>query len=102
MVLLEFSMTPLSGGESVSAQVARVLDVIDHSGVPYRLTPMGTILEGDWQQVMGVVSSCFDLLKTDCPRISVQMKVDYRAGSESRMAAKTERVQQILGRRLNT
>ena len=47
MVLLEFSMAPLGQGESVSAQVARILDVIDRSGVPYRLTPMGTILEGE-------------------------------------------------------
>lgn len=102
MVLLEFSMAPLGQGESVSAQVARILDVIDRSGIRYQLTPMGTILEGEWDQVMGVVSSCFEQLKTDCSRISVQMKVDYRAGSESRMAAKTERVQEILGRKLNT
>jgi uncharacterized protein (TIGR00106 family) len=102
MVLLEFSMSPLGQGESVSAQVARILDLIDRSGVAYRLTPMGTILEGEWHQVMGVVTSCFELLKTDCPRVSVQIKVDYRAGAESRMAAKTERVQEILGRRLST
>jgi uncharacterized protein YqgV (UPF0045/DUF77 family) len=40
MVLLEFSMAPLGLGESVSAQVAQILDVIDRSGVAYRLTPM--------------------------------------------------------------
>lgn len=102
MVLLEFAMSPTGQGESLSAQVARILDLIDRSGIRYQLTPMGTILEGEWEQVMGVVSSCFDLLKTDCPRISVQIKVDYRAGSESRMAAKTGRVQEILGRSLNT
>lgn len=45
MVLLEFSMAPTGQGESLSAQVARVIDVIDRSGVPYQLTPMGTILE---------------------------------------------------------
>jgi len=102
MVLLEFSMAPLGQGESVSAQVARVLDVIDRSGIRYQLTPMGTILEGEWAQVMAVVSSCFDQLKTDCSRISVQIKVDYRAGTESRMDAKTERVEAILGRKLKT
>lgn len=102
MVLLEFSMAPLGQGESVSAQVALILDVIDRSGVPYQLTPMGTILEGEWAQVMSVVSSCFDRLKTDCPRISAQIKIDYRAGTESRMQAKTEHVEAILGRRLKT
>ena len=47
MVLLEFSMTPLDKGESVSAYVARSLDIVDRSGLPYQLTPMGTIVEGE-------------------------------------------------------
>lgn len=102
MVLLEFSMAPLGQGESVSGQVARILDVIDRSGVPYQLTPMGTILEGEWAQVMAVVEACFELLKTDCSRISVQIKMDYRAGTEPRMCAKTQRVEEILGRKLKT
>jgi uncharacterized protein YqgV (UPF0045/DUF77 family) len=34
MVLLEFSMAPAGKGESVSEYVARILDVIDKSGVP--------------------------------------------------------------------
>jgi len=50
MVLLEFSMAPLGLGESVSEHVARVVDVIDKSGLPYQLTPMGTIVEGEWAQ----------------------------------------------------
>src|SRR4051794_5464681 len=41
MVLLAFSMAPAGQGESLSAHVARILDVVDRSGVPYRLTPMG-------------------------------------------------------------
>ena len=53
-VLLEFSMTPLDKGESISPYVSRSLDIIDKSGVDYRLNPMGTVLEGDWEQVMGV------------------------------------------------
>ena len=54
MVLLEFSMSPLDKGESLSQYVARSLDIIDRSGVPYQLTPMGTILEGEWDDVMAV------------------------------------------------
>jgi uncharacterized protein YqgV (UPF0045/DUF77 family) len=46
MVLLEFSMSPLGKGESVGKYVARSLDIIDKSGVDYRLNPMGTVLEG--------------------------------------------------------
>jgi len=45
MALLDFSMSPLAKGESVSAYVARSLDIVDKSGLPYQLTPMGTIIE---------------------------------------------------------
>lgn len=102
MVLLEFSMAPHGQGESVSAQVARILDVIDKSGVPYQLTPMGTILEGEWAQVIGVVTACFRELERDCQRIGVNLKVDYRQGPAGRLKAKVERVEQRLGRKLHT
>ena len=65
MVLLEFAMAPHGQGESLSAYMTRILDVIDKSGVPYQLTPMGTILEGDWDDVMAVVTACFKALQTD-------------------------------------
>ena len=102
MVLLEFSMFPTSQGESKSAYVARILDIIDQSGVTYQLTPMGTILEGEWSEVMGVVTACFDALKADCPRIATQIKIDYRAGDKSRMKTKIASVENQLGRKLST
>lgn len=102
MVLLEFAMWPLGQGESVSPYVARSLDIIDKSGVRYQLTPMGTILEGEWADVMAVVTACFEAMRADCPRIETSIKVDYRAGSASRLAAKIESVEAKLGRKLST
>lgn len=98
MVLLEFSMSPLDKGESLSPYVARILDVIDKSGISYRLTPMGTILEGDYQPVMAVVENCFIELQKDCNRISVTLKIDYRPGNASRLNSKVKRIESILGR----
>lgn len=102
MVLLEFSMTPSTREESKSPYVARIIDIIDRSGISYQLTPMGTILEGDWAQVMGVVGDCFAALAGDCPRISAQIKIDYRAGTNSRMKSKVSAVETLLGRKLST
>ena len=102
MVLLEFSMAPLGQGDSVSHQVARILDLIDRSGVPYQLTPMGTILEGKWPAVMAVVTACFETLQAECSRIGIQIKVDYRAGPGGRLHSKTARVEEHLGRKLQT
>lgn len=71
MLLLEFSMSPLGKGESISKYVARSLDIIDKSGLKYRLNPMGTVIEGKWDEVFGVVRKCFEKMKKDCNRISV-------------------------------
>jgi uncharacterized protein (TIGR00106 family) len=102
MILLEFAMSPHGQGESVSRHVARILDIIDRSGVPYQLTPMGTILEGDWEVVMAVVTECFRALQADCARIGMNLKIDYRAGSESRLRSKIDAVEGHVGRKLRT
>jgi uncharacterized protein (TIGR00106 family) len=102
MVLLEFSMSPLTKGESVSAYVARSLDIIDKSGLPYQLTPMGTIIEGEWADVMAVVTKCFETMRADCDRVSTQIRVDYRAGPGGRLKSKIESVEKRLGRKLAT
>ena len=51
---------------------------------------------------MAVVTACFEALKTDCPRISVHLKADFRAGHSGRLTAKVEKVEQQLGRKLST
>ena len=102
MVLLEFAMSPTGEGESLSRHVARILDIIDRSGITYQLTAMGTILEGDWEAVMAVVSDCFRALQADCHRISMNLKMDYRAGSESRLESKIDAVEGHVGRKLRT
>jgi uncharacterized protein (TIGR00106 family) len=102
MVLLEFSMSPSTRGESLSPYVARSLDIIDKSGLPYQLTPMGTIIEGEWDEVMAVVTACFKAMSTDCERIGTHIKIDYRAGPGGRIKAKVASVESKLGRKLAT
>jgi uncharacterized protein (TIGR00106 family) len=102
MVLLEFAMSPTGEGESLSRHVARIVDIIDRSGLNYQLTAMGTILEGDWDAVMAVVSECFRTLQADCHRIGMNLKMDYRAGSEPRLRSKVDAVEGHVGRKLRT
>jgi uncharacterized protein (TIGR00106 family) len=100
MVLIEFAMAPRGVGDSLSAHVARILDIIDKSGLAYQMTPMGTIVEGEWDQAMAVVDACFKALETDCPRIGVSLKADWKKGGASRLRSKVESVEKIVGRKL--
>ena len=102
MLLLEFSMSPLGKGESVSEYVARSLQIIADSGLPYRLNPMGTVLEGEWGEVMGVVKACYERMRDDCSRISCTIKIDAREGARGRLESKIARVEEHLGRKLDT
>ena len=100
MVLIEFSIYPLGKGESVGRYVSRALDIVDKSGVSYRLHAMGTILEGEWDECLRVVSKCLAALKKDCRRIEIVLKADYRVGETGRLSAKPASVEKRLGRRL--
>ena len=102
MILLEFSMSPMDKGESVSPYVSRSLEIISNSDVPYRLGPMGTCLEGEWDEVMGVIKQCFDTMSSDCNRITCSIKIDYRKGRSGRLDSKIASVEAKLGKKLNT
>jgi uncharacterized protein (TIGR00106 family) len=102
MVLLEFSIFPLDKGASLSPYVARCLKIIVESGLPYQLHSMGTIVEGDIDQVLGVLRNCHDALAADCDRISCTAKLDYRKGHSGRLVSKVKSVEQHLGCELRT
>jgi len=102
MVLLDFSVTPLGKGESVSSFVARCLEIVAASGLDYRLHAMGTTLEGELDEVLAVVRRCFEALQADCDRISCSIKIDYRKGPGGRLQSKVQKVQALVGRPLQT
>ncbi len=79
-MIAEFSIVPIGVGESLSAHVARAFEVIESSGVAYERHAMGTNLEGDWDEVMGVIRACRDRLLQSCNRVSLSIKIDDRVG----------------------
>ncbi|MGY8768357.1 MAG: MTH1187 family thiamine-binding protein [Pirellulales bacterium] len=102
MVLLEFSISPLGKGESVSQYVVRSLEIIDASGLDYRLHAMGTIIEGELSEVLSVLQQCMEAISEDCDRVSCTAKIDYRRGHQGRLDSKVATVEQKLGRKLQT
>src|SRR4051812_27931334 len=100
MLLAEISIWPMDKGESVGPYVARALDVIDRSGLPYKLGPLGTSIEGEWPAVMAVVQECYEVLSKDCNRIACTIKMDWRKGASGRLEAKVASVEKSLGRSL--
>ena len=96
-VIVDFSIFPVDKGESVSAYVSRAVKLIKESGLPYKVGPMGTAVEGEWDEVMALVGRCLDALKKDCSRVYMTIKVDYRRGVAKRMEGKIQSVEQKAG-----
>lgn len=97
-VIVELSIFPVDkSGASLSPYVARVLRVLQASGLPVELNPMGTCIEGDWAPVWAAVSACMEELQKDSERVYLTVKADWRRGGASRMAAKMDAVRDKLG-----
>jgi uncharacterized protein (TIGR00106 family) len=98
MVLLEMSITPLGKGESVSQYVAECVELVGQSGLDYELHSMGTIVEGELDQVLDLMRRCIEQVATHSDRVTCSAKLDFRRGHSGRLRSKVTSVEQKLGR----
>ena len=102
MTLMEFSIIPLDKGTSLSQYVAGILAIIDKSGLDYRLNPMGTVVEGEWSELLRLLTECFRALEKDCERISLHASFDFRKGVSGALDRKIKSVEAQAGRSFRT
>jgi len=100
-MMLIFSVTPFGVGEHLSDQVARAVKIVAESGLPYQVTPMGTIIEGEWEPVMDIVNQCRLAILEECPRVAIKCWIDDKQGATDTMRYKTQVLQDKLGMPLN-
>ena len=104
-MLFQLTMFPTGSkrkGVSVSEHVAKVIDVIDKSGLPYKLTPMATCIEGSWDQVMPVIDKARKRLRRlGHERIYISITIDDRKGSNKRIIGKINSIENRLGRKVS-
>ena len=85
-MLLELSVIPLGRGRSISADIVDLVKIIDASGLDYRVTAAGTIVEGRWDQLMDVARKCHAEMRQKTERVITFMKVDDYADRAGRLA----------------
>ncbi len=99
-MLVQFSIVPLGAGESLSKEVAEVIRIVDESGLPYRTNPMGTVIEGEWDEVMTLVRKCHEKALESAARVLTALTIDDRPGKSDRIRGKIQSVEQRLGREI--
>lgn len=57
-MLMELTVIPLARGRSLGDDLAEVIGLIDESKLPYKVTELGTVIEGLWDDLMGVAKKC--------------------------------------------
>ena len=101
--LVEFSIFPTEKTQSKSEFVARVLNIIDRSGLEYQFTPMGTIIEAQTvEEALAVINDAYVELQKDCGRVYSSIKIDWREGPVDRLNKKVGSVEAKLGRKLKS
>jgi len=101
-MLFQLIMFPTDNRKvSVSDDVARVIDMIDKSGLRYKLTAMATIIEGDWDKVMKLINRARLMLRRrGHSRIYICITIDDRKGAANRLTGKIKSVENHLGRKV--
>jgi len=99
-MIVEFSIVPIGKGEELGELVAKIVDMVDVSGLPYQLTAMGTLVEGEWDDIMELIKECHFKMRQYSSRVLTLISIDDRAKAKSRLKGKVNEVEEILGREL--
>jgi uncharacterized protein (TIGR00106 family) len=95
-VIFELSLFPMDKGASVGEFVARAVGLVRASGLPHLLTPMGTCVEGEWDELSALAGACFKAVAADSDRVYLTIKADFRRGREGGLRGKLASVEQAL------
>ncbi len=102
-MLVQLTMFPTDNrSDSASADVAKVIDIIDKSGLSYKLTAMATIIEGEWSEIMRVINRARLMLRRNHNRVYIIMTIDDRKGAKNRLTGKIQSIEKHLRRKVRT
>lgn len=95
-MLFSVSMFPIGEGDDLSHPVALAVAEFDRAGLPYEVSAMDTVLEGDWDDVMPVIRRAFEQMAAACDRAYLTITVDEHKSATSRLQGAVEDVHREL------
>jgi len=100
-MLAEFSIIPVGNGVSISKYVARAAKIINESGLDYRINAMGTVVEGDIDEIFDLIKNCRKAVMEDIQRVVIHIALDDRRDKEPpRIEKKLQSVEEKTGKML--
>jgi uncharacterized protein (TIGR00106 family) len=99
-MLVEFSIVPIGIGSSIGDRLAEVLRIVDASKLPYKINPMGTVVEGQWEEVIKLIKKCHSAVMKNSERAITTISIDDRKGKPNRIEEKVKSIEKRLGKKL--
>jgi len=96
-MIAELSVVPVGKGESLSAYVAECVGIVRESGLDHMVCPMGTVIEGDYDEVMAVVKKCHMRVREMASRVLTTVRIDDREGARKAIESKVRSVEARVG-----
>ena len=99
MAIVQVSIVPIgTKTTSISGYVARALKVLQNQrSVKYKLTPMGTVLEGDLDKVLRLVRKMHEsVFEEGVQRVVTIVNIDDRRDKRATMESKVSSVEDKL------
>lgn len=100
-MLAELSIIPLGADIHLSNEIAEALKIIDASGLPYQLTPAGTCIEGEWEEVMSLIRQCHNRVREISPHVITMIKIEDDQGERDKLTRNVASVEEKVGHRLS-
>ncbi len=102
LMLAQVSLTPVGSGEETKELLARAAKFVASTELPYQLTSMGLIIEGDWDEVMTCIKKCHQELAGMVDRVVTNIVIDDRKGMAGRLRHDVLNVEYAAGDALAT
>src|SRR5689334_9914306 len=96
-MLFSVSMFPIGSSAELSQPVAAVIDEISRAHLPFRVSAMDTVIEGDWDTVMPVIRRAYDCMVLTYDRVHVTITMDEHKGEKARLDGAVDDVARELG-----
>ena len=78
-MLAELEVVPIgTNSASLSELLVQVAKLVDQSGLDYRVGPMGTVVEGDWDRIMHLAKQCHQAMIASVTRVMTTIRIDDR------------------------
>jgi uncharacterized protein YqgV (UPF0045/DUF77 family) len=98
-MLVAFSVAPsggADGSDSVHEAVAAAVRIVRESGLPNHTDSMFTTIEGEWDEIFGVIKRATAEVGRFGTRVSLVLKADIRPGHSGELTGKVDRLESAI------